>query len=182
MYKRQLSWFSIHDWAYSASIFLEPIPPNFTYYAMYPIYYFFYFSIAYAGIRAWKIIISSDVIIDIDENSFKLNLPETPQTEIKWDDIETFVLKYRRVSSHILEYIVITPKDPKIAQIHNRLAGHDNKDMASFYKWTKSKLGKAASFGIYDPHKQIGIDMVSLNYKPEVIVEKMKYFSGKIDE
>ena len=70
----------------------------------------------------------------------------------------------------------------KIAQIHNRLAGHDNKDMASFYKWTKSKLGKAASFGIYDPHKQIGIDMVSLNYKPEVIVEKMKYFSGKIDE
>jgi hypothetical protein len=43
-------------------------------------------------------------------------------------------------------------------------------------KWTKKTLGKAATVGIYDPHKQIAIYLEGFQYKPEKIIMKMEEY------
>ena len=112
--------------------------------------------------------------MSINKDGFWADLDDQKDIDLKWEEIDSVRLKVRKVSGRYLEYLVITPKDINIAQRVNRLSGHDSSTAASFMKWTKKTLGRAANAGIYDPHKQIAIHLMGFQYKPEKIFIKME--------
>ena len=124
--------------------------------------------------KAWKRIFNSNIVMSINKDGFWADLDDQKDIDLKWEEIDSVRLKVRKVSGRYLEYLVITPKDINIAQRVNRLSGHDSSTAASFMKWTKKTLGRAANAGIYDPHKQIAIHLMGFQYKPEKIFIKME--------
>ena len=152
------------------------IPEAYIPYASYPLFYFGLIGCAVGINLSWKRIFNSNNVMKINKDWFLADLDYQIDVELKWEEIETFKLKVRKVQRRYLEYLVINPKDISIAQRVNRLSGHDPSTAASFMKWTKKTLGKAATAGIYDPHKQIAIYLDGFQYKPEKIIMKMEEY------
>ena len=88
-------------------------------------------------IYSWKRIFNSNIVMKINKDGFWADLDNQIDVDLKWEEIESFKLKVRKVSGRYLEYLVINPKDITIAQRVNRLSGHDSSTAASFMKWTK---------------------------------------------
>jgi len=152
------------------------IPEAYVIYISYPIFYFGLIGCAVGINIFWKRIFNSNIVMKIDEDGFWADIDNQIDVNLKWKEIDSFRLKVRKVSGRYLEYLVINPKDISIAQRVNRLSGHDSSTAASFMKWTKKTLGKAATVGIYDPHKQIAIYLEGFQYKPEKIIMKMEEY------
>ena len=152
------------------------IPEAYIPYASYPLFYFGLIGCAVGINMSWKRIFNSNIVMKINKDGFWADLDNQIDVDLKWEEIESFKLKVRKVKRRYLEYLVINPKDISIAQRVNRLSGHDSSTAASFMKWTKKTLGKAATAGIYDPHKQIAIYLDGFQYKPEKIIMKMEEY------
>ena len=152
------------------------IPEAYIPYASYPLFYFGLIGCAVGINLSWKRIFNSNIVMKINKDGFWADLDNQIDVDLKWEEIESFKLKVRKVKRRYLEYLVINPKDISIAQRVNRLSGHDSSTAASFMKWTKKTLGKAATAGIYDPHKQIAIYLDGFQYKPEKIIMKMEEY------
>ena len=152
------------------------IPEAYTPYVSYPIFYFCLIGCSVGINMSWKRIFNSNIVMKINKDGFWADLENQIDVDLKWEEIESFKLKVRKVSGRYLEFLVINPKDISIAQRVNRLSGHDSSTAASFMKWTKKTLGKAATVGIYDPHKQIAIYLEGFQYKPEKIIMKMEEY------
>ena len=152
------------------------IPEAYVIYISYPLFYFGLIGCAVGINIFWKRIFNSNIVMKINKDGFWADLDNQIDVDLKWEEIESFKLKVRKVQRRYLEYLVINPKDISIAQRVNRLSGHDSSTAASFMKWTKKTLGKAATAGIYDPHKQIAIYLDGFQYKPEKIIMKMEEY------
>ena len=152
------------------------IPEAYIPYVSYPIFYFCLIGCSVGINMSWKRIFNSNIVMKINKDGFWADLENQIDVDLKWEEIESFKLKVRKVSGRYLEFLVINPKDISIAQRVNRLSGHDSSTAASFMKWTKKTLGKAATVGIYDPHKQIAIYLEGFQYKPEKIIMKMEEY------
>ena len=152
------------------------IPEAYIPYVSYPLFYFGLIGCAVGINMSWKRIFNSNIVMKINKDGFWADLDNQIDVDLKWEEIESFKLKVRKVQRRYLEYLVINPKDISIAQRVNRLSGHDSSTAASFMKWTKKTLGKAATAGIYDPHKQIAIYLDGFQYKPEKIIMKMEEY------
>ena len=152
------------------------IPEAYIPYVSYPIFYFGLIGCSVGINMSWKRIFNSNIVMKINKDGFWADLENQIDVDLKWEEIESFKLKVRKVQRRYLEYLVINPKDISIAQRVNRLSGHDSSTAASFMKWTKKTLGKAATAGIYDPHKQIAIYLEGFQYKPEKIIMKMEEY------
>ena len=152
------------------------IPEAYIPYVSYPIFYFCLIGCSVGINMSWKRIFNSNIVMKINKDGFWADLDNQIDVDLKWEEIESFKLKVRKVSGRYLEFLVINPKDISIAQRVNRLSGHDSSTAASFMKWTKKTLGKAATVGIYDPHKQIAIYLEGFQYKPEKIIMKMEEY------
>ena len=152
------------------------IPEAYIPYASYPLFYFGLIGCAVGINISWKRIFNSNIVMKINKDGFWADLDNQIDVDLKWEEIESFKLKVRKVSGRYLEFLVINPKDISIAQRVNRLSGHDSSTAASFMKWTKKTLGKAATAGIFDPHKQIAIFLDGFQYKPEKIIMKMEEY------
>ena len=152
------------------------IPEAYIPYASYPLFYFGLIGCAVGINMSWKRIFNSNIVMKINKDGFWADLDNQIDVDLKWEEIESFKFKVRKVKRRYLEYLVINPKDISIAQRVNRLSGHDSSTAASFMKWTKKTLGKAATAGIYDPHKQIAIYLDGFQYKPEKIIMKMEEY------
>ena len=152
------------------------IPEAYAPYVSYPIFYFALGACAVGINMCWKRIFNSDIVMKINKDGFWADLDNQIDVDLKWEEIDSFGLEVRKVSRRYLEYLVINPKDVNIAQRVNRLSGHDLSTAASFMKWTKKTLGKAATAGIYDPNKQIAIYLAGFQYKPEKIIMKMEEY------
>ena len=152
------------------------IPEAYIPYASYPLFYFGLIGCAVGINISWKRIFNSNIVMKINKDGFWADLDNQIAVDLKWEEIESFKLKVRKVKRRYQEYLVINPKDISIAQRVNRLSGHDSSTAASFMKWTKKTLGKAATAGIYDPHKQIAIYLDGFQYKPEKIIMKMEEY------
>ena len=152
------------------------IPEAYIPYVSYPLFYFGLIGCAVGINISWKRIFNSNIVMKINKDGFWADLDNQIDVDLKWEEIESFKLKVRKVQRRYLEYLVINPKDISIAQRVNRLSGHDSSTAASFMKWTKKTLGKAATAGIFDPHKQIAIYLDGFQYKPEKIIMKMEEY------
>lgn len=152
------------------------IPEAYIPYVSYPLFYFGLIGCAVGINISWKRIFNSNIVMKINKDGFWADLDNQIGVDLKWEEIESFKLKVRKVKRRYQEYLVINPKDISIAQRVNRLSGHDSSTAASFMKWTKKTLGKAATAGIYDPHKQIAIYLDGFQYKPEKIIMKMEEY------
>ena len=152
------------------------IPEAYVIYISYPLFYFGLIGCAVGINIFWKRIFNSNIVMKINKDGFWADLDNQIDVDLKWEEIESFKLKVRKVKRRYLEYLVINPKDISIAQRVNRLSGHDSSTAASFMKWTKKTLGKAATAGIFDPHKQIAIFLDGFQYKPEKIIMKMEEY------
>ena len=152
------------------------IPEAYIPYVSYPLFYFGLIGCAVGINISWKRIFNSNIVMKINKDGFWADLDNQIAVDLKWEEIESFKLKVRKVKRRYQEYLVINPKDISIAQRVNRLSGHDSSTAASFMKWTKKTLGKAAAAGIYDPHKQIAIYLDGFQYKPEKIIMKMEEY------
>ena len=152
------------------------IPEAYIPYVSYPLFYFGLIGCAVGINISWKRIFNSNIVMKINKDGFWADLDNQIDVDLKWEEIESFKLKVRKVKGRYLEFLVINPKDISIAQRVNRLSGHDSSTAASFMKWTKKTLGKAATAGIFDPHKQIAIFLDGFQYKPEKIIMKMEEY------
>ena len=152
------------------------IPEAYITYVSYPFFYIFLFCCAVSINIFWKRIFNSNIIMKINKDGFWADLDNQIDLDLKWEEIDSFKLKVKKVSGRYSEYLVINPKDIKIAQRINRLSGYDSSTAASFMKWTKKTLGRAANAGIYDPHTQIAIHLMGFQYKPERIIMKMEEY------
>ena len=152
------------------------IPEAYVIYISYPLFYFGLIGCAVGINIFWKRIFNSNIVMKINKDGFWADIDNQIDVDLKWKEIDSFRLNVRKVSGRYLEYLVINPKDITIAQRVNRLSGHDSSTAASFMKWTKKTLGKAATAGVYDPHKQIAIYLAGFQHKPEKIVMKMEEY------
>jgi len=152
------------------------ISENYIPYASFPLFYVSLIGCIIAISKAWKRIFNSNIVMSINKDGFWADLDDQKDIDLKWDEIDSVRLKVRKISRRYYEYLVITPKDINIAQRVNRLSGHDSSTAASFMKWTKKTLGRAANAGIYDPHTQIAIHLMGFQYKPEKIFIKMEEY------
>ena len=152
------------------------ISENYIPYASFPLFYVSLIGCIIAISKAWKRIFNSNIVMSMNKDGFWADLDDQKDIDLKWDEIDSVRLKVRKISRRYYEYLVITPKDINIAQRVNRLSGHDSSTAASFMKWTKKTLGRAANAGIYDPHTQIAIHLMGFQYKPEKIFIKMEEY------
>ena len=152
------------------------IPEAYVIYISYPLFYFGLIGCAVGINIFWKRIFNSNIVMKINKDGFWADIDNQIDVDLKWKEIDSFRLNVRKVSGRYLEYLVINPKDITIAQRVNRLSGHDSSTAASFMRWTKKTLGKAATAGVYDPHKQIAIYLAGFQHKPEKIVMKMEEY------
>ena len=153
-----------------------PIPEAYVIYISYPLFYFGLIGCAVGINIFWKRIFNSNIVMKINKDGFWADIDNQIDVDLKWKEIDSFRLNVRKVSGRYLEYLVINPKDITIAQRVNRLSGYDSSTAASFMRWTKKTLGKAATAGVYDPHKQIAIYLAGFQHKPEKIVMKMEEY------
>lgn len=152
------------------------MPENYAPFVTLPILYIGLIACVIGINKSWKRIFNSNVVMRINKDGFWADLDNKIHVDLRWDEIESFRFKVRKIQRTYYEYLVINPKDINIAQRINRLSGHDSSTAASFMKWTKKTLGKAATAGIYDPHTQIAIYLYGFQYKPEKIIMKMEEY------
>tara|TARA_B100000575_G_C23062526_1_gene611739 strand:- start:297 stop:896 length:600 start_codon:yes stop_codon:yes gene_type:complete len=152
------------------------ISENYIPYISFPLFYVFLIGCIISISKAWKRIFNSNIVMSINKDGFWADLDDQKDVDLKWAEIDSVRLKVRKVSGRYLEYLVINPKDIQIAQRVNRLSGHDSSTAATFMKWTKRTLGKAANAGIFDPHTQIAIHLSGFQYKPEKIFIKIEEY------
>ena len=152
------------------------ISEDYIQYVSFPIFYGILIGCIIGINKLWKRIFNSNIVMSINKDGFWADLDNQNDIDLKWEEIDSVRLKIRKVQGSYLEYLVITPKDKNIAQRVNRLSGHDSSTAASFMKWTKKTLGRAANAGVYDPHTQIAIYLSGFQYKPEKIFIKMEEY------